>query len=118
MNTALWIVQGILSAFFIYASLSKLLQKKEQQVKRIPEMRYVGGGLVKLIGLAELMGAIGILVPMLLGVLKVLTAWAAVGLALIMLSATLFHVVIKSYRPIVFTAVIMFLAVFVAYGRF
>ncbi len=118
MTTTVWIVQGVLCAFFIYASLSKLLQTKEQQEKRIPEMSHLTGLQVKLIGLAELLGAIGIIIPMLLGVLAILTPMAAVGLALVMLSATTFHIIYRSYKPVVFTLIIMLLAVFVAYGRF
>jgi hypothetical protein len=118
MNTTLWVVQGILTAFFIYASLSKLLQTKEQQIKRIPEMSHLTGLQVKLIGLAELAGAIGITAPLLLGVCPILTPIAGVGLASVMFSATIFHVAIKSYKAIGFTVVLMLMAAFVAYGRF
>jgi hypothetical protein len=118
MNTTLWIIQGVLTAFFIYASLSKLLQTREQQIKKIPEMSHLTGTQVKLIGLAELLGAIGVTAPMLSGVCPILTPFAGVGLAFIMLSATIFHVVYRSYKPIVFTTVLLFLSGFVAYFRF
>jgi hypothetical protein len=118
MNTTLWIIQGVLSAFFIYASLSKLLQTKEQQMTRVPEMGHLTAAQVKLIGLAELFGAIGVTAPMLLGVCPILTPVAAIGLAVIMLNATIFHIVVQSYKPIVFTVVLMFLSALVAYYRF
>jgi len=118
MNTTLYVIQGVLTAFFIYASLSKLLQTRDQQIKRIPEMSHLSGTQVKLIGLAELLGAIGVTAPMLLGVSPILIPFAAVGLALIMLSATIFHIVHRSYKPIVFTATLMFLSAFVACRRF
>lgn len=61
---------------------------------------------------------IGIILPALAGILPWLTPWAAVGLALIMLLAAVFHLVRREYANIVFNLVLLVLAAFVAYGRF
>jgi hypothetical protein len=72
-------------------------------------------GVITLLGIAELAGAAGIVLPMALGVAPWLTVWAAAGLAVIMLSATVFH--IHRHEPPIVTAVLFVLAVFVAVGR-
>jgi len=119
MNIALWIVQGLLAAFFLYAGLSKIINTWEQQVEKLPQMKDLSPVQQKLIGVAETMGAIGIVVPMLTGIWPILTPIAAVGLALVMLCASLYHIIgYRQYKVSAFLLVVMSLAVFVAYGRF
>src|ERR1700759_3069742 len=94
MNVALWGAQGLLAAFFLMAGLTKLTRPKEKLLQR-PEMGWVdsfSAGGVKLIATAEVLGAIGLILPWALGIAKILTPLAAVGLAIIMIGAIVVHV--------------------------
>lgn len=93
MNIALWIVASVLAAAFLASGASKILQSREKVI--------VGGykwaedysaPQVKLIGVIEAMGAVGLIVPAALGMLEVLTPMAAAGLALLMVAAARVHV--------------------------
>ena len=117
MNTALWIAQGLL-ATFVMAGLIKMIQPKEKLKERMPWVNDYTAGQVKLIGLAELLGGIGLIVPWLTGIAPVLTPLSAVGLAIIMVLAAIYHYKHQEYAAIAFNAVFLVLAVFVAYGRF
>ena len=117
MNTALWIAQGIL-ATFVMAGLIKMIQPKEKLKERMPWVNDYKVGQVKPIGLAELLGGIGLIVPWLTGIAPILTPIAAVGLAIIMFLAAIYHYRHNEYPAIAFNAVFLVLAVFVAYGRF
>jgi hypothetical protein len=117
MNTALWIAQGILG-LFVMAGIMKTFQPKEKLKERMPWVNDYSAGQVKLIGVAELLAGIGVIVPWLTGILPILTPIAAVGLAIIMFLAAVYHFNHKEYPGIGINAVFFALAVFVAYGRF
>ena len=74
--------------------------------------------LLTFIGLAEILGGIGLIVPAATGILPWLTPVAAAALALVMLLATGFHVQRREMPNIVTNLVLFAVAVFVAYGRF
>ncbi len=74
-------------------------------------------GLVTFIGMAELAGAIGLILPCLTDILPILTTWAAVGLATIMVLATGFHLIRGEFSHALITVIILILAAFVIYGR-
>jgi hypothetical protein len=74
-------------------------------------------GLVTFIGIAELAGAVGLILPRLTGILPVLTAWAALGLATIMFLATGFHLMRGEYSHGLIAVILFVLAAFVTYGR-
>lgn len=119
MNTYLWIAAGFAAACAFGAALLKLTQ---------PRQRIIDAGLkwaegftdsqVKAIGAAELLGGIGLIVPPLIGTAEILTPIAAVGLALLWAGAVVTHVRRKELKEFVPSAVLVGLAVFVAYGRF
>src|SRR5579875_2601722 len=117
MNTALWIAQGILVTF-IMAGIIKMIQPKEKMKARMPWVNDYSAVQVKMIGLAELLGGIGLVLPWLTGILPFLTPIAAVGLGLIMFLAALYHYKHKEYGAIAFNSIFLALAAFVAYGRF
>lgn len=119
MNTTLWIVQGILAAMFTMAGIMKSTQPIDKLKKS--GMNWVGQvpiSTVRIIGLSELLGAIGLILPLAFGILPILTPVAAVGLAVIMFLAGVYHLKHKENKAIVFNAVLFLLAAFVAYGRF
>lgn len=119
MNLALWIAQGILAAMFAMAGVMKSTQPIDKLLKsgvtwtdRFPLTT------VRTIGISELLGAIGLILPWLLNIVPVLTPLAATGLALLQLLAIFHHAKHKESKAIVFNVVLLSLAAFVAYGRF
>lgn len=117
MNIALWIVQSLLAAMFLMAGANKLFQSTEELVKMLPWVTSVPVGLVKFIGISELLGGIGLLLPSILRIKPILTSYAAIGLALVMLFASIFHISRGEYSVIGMNFVFMALALFVAWGR-
>ena len=114
MNMALWIVQVVLAGMFLMAGVIKVFQY-EQALARSPVMSR---GLVTFIGVSELLGGLGLLLPALTHILPWLTPLAAVGLAVIMLLATLFHIRRGEGRAVITPIVLLALSAFVVYGRF
>jgi uncharacterized membrane protein YphA (DoxX/SURF4 family) len=120
MDLALWITAGLLAAVFLLAGANKLLIPREKLAKA-PGGGWVldfSAGFVKALGALEILGAVGLILPALLGIAPVLVPLAAVGLATIMVGAA-----IVTYRRREFTHVLVDLtylamAVFVAIGRF
>lgn len=119
MNTALWIAQWVLAGVFLMAGMMKLLQPKEALVEK--GMKVLEGyspQAVRTIGLLEVLGAVGVVLPALTGILPWLTPWAALGLALTMAAGSLAHLKRGEYAHTLMTGALLILAAFVAYGRF
>lgn len=119
MNIALWVVAGLLAAVFLAAGLGKLSRPKDALYSS--GMKYVedfSALQVKLIGGVEVLGAIGLVLPPLVGIAPVLAPIAAVGLAVTMVGAALTHARRAEWSGIAVPVVLLLLAVFVAVGRF
>jgi VIT1/CCC1 family predicted Fe2+/Mn2+ transporter len=117
MNTALWALQGVLALAFTGAGLLKLTRTREALVAQ-PKMAWAGdfsAGQIKSIGLAEVLGALGLVLPVLLGLPPVLTPIAAAGLTLLMAGAVVTHV--RRGEPAVPPAVLGLLSLAVVVGR-
>jgi hypothetical protein len=117
MNLALWIVQGLLAIAFLAAGGMKLITAKEK-LQRQTQMGWTNdfsAGQIKLIGLAEVTGAVGIVVPWLLRIVPVLSPIAGLCLALLMVGAVRVHVQRK--ESVVPPLLLALLAVVVAIGR-
>src|SRR5262245_14975021 len=84
MNTALWIVQAMLAAIFLFAVGMKLIVPIHRMTKQIP----MPGLFLRFIAVCEVLGAIGIILPTLLRIQPSLTPLAAAGLVIIMIGAT------------------------------
>jgi uncharacterized membrane protein YphA (DoxX/SURF4 family) len=117
MNSALWIVQVLLAAAFIFAGVTKAF-RYEYAHATLPWVKDVPRNLTTFIGVSELLGGLGLLLPALTGILPWLTPLAAAGLALVMLLAIGFHITRREWPAIGFNSVLLLLAAFVAYGRF
>ena len=112
MNKALWVLQGLLAALFLFAGGMKLILPVEALAGPVP----LPGPFLRFIGVAEVLGAVGLIVPALLGVRAGLTPLAAAGLAVIMIGAT----AISATAGLAAAAVPFvtgLLAALVAYGR-
>jgi uncharacterized membrane protein YphA (DoxX/SURF4 family) len=118
MNTALWIVQGLLAVAFLMAGLMKATQPKKKLAENMAWVNDFSASQVRAIGIVEILGAIGLILPAATGILPILTPVAAVGLVVTMLGAAATHVRRGEIQMIVVNMVLLLLAVFVAYGRF
>jgi putative oxidoreductase len=117
MNIALWIVQGLLAAMYLMAGTMKTFQTEKVR----PTMTWTQGrsdAFVRFVGITELLGAFGLILPMLTGILPWLTPIAAVGLTLIQLLAIFTeHLPKKELKVIPVNVVLLALAIFVVLGR-
>jgi uncharacterized membrane protein YphA (DoxX/SURF4 family) len=115
MKVALWIIQVLLALVFFASGFMKLFAF-HQLAASTPALGDQHG-LVTFIGIAELAGAIGLILPRLTGIFPVLTTWAAGGLGTIMVLATGLHLMHREFSHVVVTVVLLALAAFVVYGR-
>ena len=118
MNIAIWIVQILLAFMFGMAGVMKLTQPKEKLMERMKWVDGISLSTVKLIGGLDLLGAIGVILPRLTGILPWLTPLAAIGLAIIMISAIVVHVRRGEANLIGLNIGLLVLAIAVAYVRF
>jgi uncharacterized membrane protein len=117
MNVFLWIVQAILAAMFAMSGLVKAIQPKDKLADKYPWMQDVSPATVRFIGVMELLGAIGLIVPAAAGIAPVLTPIAGTGLAVMVVLAAAMHIRRKEHGVPV-TAILFVLAALVAWGRF
>jgi uncharacterized membrane protein YphA (DoxX/SURF4 family) len=117
MNITLWIIQALLALVFLMAGFMKTFRPIKALAEKMPWVTKVPSILVRLLGIAELLGAIGLILPVLTHILPWLTPLAAIGLALIMVGATVFHALRRELSGTGVTVIILILTVFVAYGR-
>lgn len=118
MSLLLWILQILLALAFLGAGVMKTAQPYDTMAARLPWVQDYTPGMVRLIGLLEILGAVGLVLPAALGIWPVLTPIAAVGLAIIMVLATVHHARRRESGQVVFTLVLLVLLLFVAWGRF
>ncbi len=117
VHIALWVAQGLLAAAFGMSGLMKLTKPPEELVQAgMSFVAHYDLGTVRLIGIVELLAAIGLILPSALRILPVLTPLAATGLALVMVLATNYHA--THGEPFVPTVVLLALCAFVAWGRY
>ena len=119
MNLALWIVQGLLALLFLFSGGMKVFafdRFKKMAEKRSPEHGLgFSAPLARFIGVSELAGSLGLVLPQATGTAQWLTPLAALGLAVIMVLATIHHR--RRREPATVTAVLLVLALAVLIGR-
>ncbi len=118
MNAALWAVQVILAIMFMMAGAMKLMKDKEDLAEKMGWVEDFSQSTIRLIGVAELMGAIGLILPALTGIAPILTPLAASGLAAVAVGAMVVHIRRGEYPVAVMTMMLFAMSVFVAWGRF
>jgi len=117
MNIALWIVQGLLAALYLMAGTLKTFQTAKAK-EQLPWAKNRSDGFVRFVGTSELLGALGLILPLVTGILPWLTVLAATSLTVIQLLAIFsVHLPKKEYNIIPVNAVLLALAVFVVIGR-
>ena len=117
MNTALWIAQGLLAAMYLMAGVIKTFQTTKAK-EQMPWAKERSDGFVRFVGISELLGALGLILPLVTGILPWLTPLAAIGLIIIQLLAIFTeHLPKKEYNVIPINVVLLALAAFVVFGR-
>src|SRR5207244_9492174 len=113
MNVALWIVQGLLAALFLFGGGAKLVMSADQMAGPVALPFWF----LRFIGVAEVLGALGLVFPELLRIRPGLTPLAAGGLVIIMIGAAVVMWAGGMVAVALINVVVALLAAFVAYGR-
>jgi DoxX-like family len=113
MTYALWIVQGLLALLFLFAGGMKLVLPLEKMAGPIA----FPGFFLRFIGVVEVLGALGLILPGLLRIRPGLTPLAAAGLVILMIGATVVTLAGGDVAPALIPALVGLLAAFVTYGR-
>ena len=114
-NTGLWIVQGLLAAMFLLAGVPKLVMSAAEMTAPGPIQLPVA--FIRFIGVCEILGAIGMILPGLTGIRPGLTPLGAGGLVIIMIGATVVNIINGPAAAAVLTAVFGLMAAYVVWGR-
>ncbi len=117
LHVSLWIVQVLLGAMFLMAGFMKATQPMEELARNIPWTAVVGMPLTRFIGVSELAGGLGLILPALTRIRPGLTPLAGAGLALVMLLAIGYHVSRGEFQALPMNLILGGLAAFVAWGR-
>jgi len=115
MTTALWMTQISLGAAFTLAGIFKAIGY-ERAKTTMPWVGAVPERLVRFIGVSELLGGLGLILPLATGVAPFITPLAALGLAATMLLAAAFHARRGELRAIPVNVVLFAMAAFVSHG--
>jgi uncharacterized membrane protein YphA (DoxX/SURF4 family) len=117
LHHGLWIAQVLLAVAFAGAGVMKLTISPADLARSMPAGLSLPVALIRFIGVAEVAGALGLILPSLTRILPVLTSVAAGGLALVMLLAGILHASRGEIASLPTVIVLGALAVFVVWGR-
>ncbi len=118
MNTILWILQSLVAILFLYSGIHKSIYSEQELVAS--GQTGVEGlpiALIRFIGISEILGTIGIILPLLLHILPILTAISAIGFSTIMIPAAVIHYRRHEPKNVLTNCILFFICVFIAYGR-
>lgn len=113
MNRVLWIVQALLAALFLFAGGMKLVLPLDVMTRQMP----LPGWFLRFTGTAEVLGALGLILPGVLRIQSGLTPLAAAGLTVVMMGASVLTLLAGGGLTALVPAAVGLLAVFVVYGR-
>lgn len=114
MTYALWIIQTLLGLLFVVSGAMKFAMSVAEMTKNMPSMP---GWFLHFIGVMEILGGLGLILPSLLRIRPGLTPLAAAGLVIIMIGATVITLTTMGVGPAMLPLIVGILCVFVAYGR-
>ncbi|MDQ2652762.1 MAG: DoxX family protein [Chloroflexota bacterium] len=120
MDRTLWIAAGLLAAVYLFSGAVKLILPKEK-LATAPGGGWVNdfsADAVRVIGVLEILGALGLVLPAVTGIAPLLTPLAAAGLAVLMVGAAITRLRRHEPKPMLADLVYLALAAFVAWGRF
>jgi uncharacterized membrane protein YphA (DoxX/SURF4 family) len=113
LNVTLWIVQALLAIVYLVSGSMKLIMPIEEMTRDVP----LPGAFLRFIGVAEVLGALGLVLPWLLGIRPHLTPLAGAGLTIIMIGATAITTATMGLAMGLIPLTVGSLVAFVAYGR-
>lgn len=118
MNITLWILQTLMAILFINSGISKstlgipaLMAKGQTGVEKLPIP------FIRFIGISEILGSMGLILPELLHFAPKLTVISAICLGFIMVPASLIHYLRKEYKTVIGNCAVLAICLFIAYGR-
>lgn len=118
LHVLLWVAQILLGLSFIFGGAMKAFQPMHELEVAMAWAEAIPVWLMRFIGISELLGGLGLIIPALFRFSPKLIPWAAAGLATVMLLAAIFHLWRGEIGAIVANAIIGSIAVFIAWGRF
>jgi len=116
-NIILWAAQGLIAAMFLMAGSMKLTQPIAELATSLPWVKEVPEMLVRLIGLSEVLGGLGLILPAALRIRPKLTNLAAIGLIVVMVLALVFHLSRGEYEAAPVNIILMGILGLIAWGR-
>ena len=117
MNIVFWILQVLVALAFLAAGAMKTFSPISSLSKNMSWTAQMPAIFVRLIGICEILGGLGLVLPPLFHILPWLTVAAAVGLAIIMIGAVIFHIARKEMPNVAPSAVLLILAILIIVGR-
>lgn len=118
MHVALWAAAGVLAALLLVAGLTKGLQPKDRLYEQgLTYVEDFPGWLIRTLGWAEVLGAVGLILPGLVGVAPVLVPVAAICVGVTMVGAVVVHLRRGETAKALVPLVLLVLAALVAWGR-
>lgn len=117
MHITLWVIQILLALLYLNAGYLKTFKPIEEIAPTIFWVTSVPEGLVRFIGISELLGGIGLILPAATGIRPQLSLYAAAGLTIIMTGANIFHIFRGEFFVLPMTGILLALCAFTAYGR-
>jgi putative oxidoreductase len=118
LHIILWVAQIVLGGMFIMAGVMKSSQPIAELSKSVPWSANVPEALVRFIGISELLGGIGLILPSLLRIKPILTPIAAFGILTIMVFAVVYHITKGETDVVGINIAFGLVAAFIAWGRF
>lgn len=118
MNILLWVIQFLLALIFAMAGYGKISNTKQQHIAD----RHINAGdsvvPIRILGVLEWLGCIGIIVPWLTGIFPILTPVSALCFCLIMIAGLVNHAMRREYKMLPLLALILILSAVVAFHRY
>lgn len=118
MNVVLWVLQVLLGIAFLGSGVTKATRERKQLMERMPYVEDLSDTQVTIIGLFEIAGGLGLVLPAATGIAPVLTPVAALGLVVVMIGAALLHIRRHEPQGVAVTVVLGVVAAVIAWGRF
>lgn len=112
-NIILWVIQVLLAGLFIFSGVVKLTMPIEALTAQIP----LPGLFIQCVSALEILGGLGLVLPGIFRMWKILTPLAAIGLLIIMIGAVVVTVLTMGILPALMPFVVGILCVVVAKGR-
>jgi uncharacterized membrane protein YphA (DoxX/SURF4 family) len=117
MNIVLWILQILLGLLFIFSGAVKFTFTAEQMHAAAPDAIQFPMAFIWFIGVCEILGGLGLILPGVTKIKRFLTPLAAVGLLIIMIGAVVTTIMGPGVKPAILAFVVGIFCAVIAYGR-